>query len=193
MNPRTLYLAGPVILAAIGAAAALAYATVWQLAIFSLLPCLGSVVGLVLALAGLVVRRRARTRESPGWSRVSTALLLAGLFLALQAAYFPIAQGLRNREVRQAQDFTAALIPKLEAYARLHDEYPASAEAVLAGDEEVPRLLQLSGDAPLAYDNRRYYRRQGESYGFRFYLPDGFIGFQFEYCCGVDGVWTVTD
>lgn len=193
MNLRTLSLAGLVILAATGLVVVLAYSTVWQMALFSLLPCLSSLVGLILALAGLIVWLRTRTTESPGLSRVKTGLFLAGVFLLLQAAYFPLAQALRDREVERAQTFINTLIPKLEAYEQSHNEYPASPASVLTGDEAVPWLLQLNGDLPLAYDNRQYYQQRDTTYSFQFYVPDGFAGFQYEYCCGVDGVWTVTD
>lgn len=182
-----------VILAAIGAVGVVAYSTVWQLAIFGVFPCLVSVLGVILALAALIARRRARTKESPGLSRVSKVLLLTGVFLLLQGAYYPVALGIRNLEVKRTEDFIQALIPKLEAYKRLNNEYPASLDLILTGDEEIPRLLQLNGDFPMDYDNRRFYSQSGETYGFRFYLPDGFIGFQYEYCCGADGAWTVTD
>jgi hypothetical protein len=193
MKLRMPYLAGLVVLAAIGTVVVLACSTVWQLAIYSVLPCLSSLLGVILALATLLVWLRTRMKESQRLSRVRKGLFLASVFLLLQVAYFPIAQGLRDLEVKRAQDFINALVPRLEKYERLHNEYPASADSVLTGDEEVPRLLQLSGDSPLEYDNRQYYVQRGATYGFRFYLPDGFIGFQYEYCCGADGVWTVTD
>ena len=194
MKLRTLHLAGLVVLAAIGTAVVLAFLTVWQLAIFSVLPCLGSLFGIILALPALIVWLRTRTKESPALSGGRKGLLLASVFLLLQVAYFPIARGLRDLEVERAQAFINALIPRLEEYERLHNEYPASADSVVTADEQAPRLLQLVyGDSLLVYDNRQYYVRQGATYGFRFYLPDGFIGFQYEYCCGADGVWTVTD
>ena len=193
MNLRRLYVPGLVVLAGIATAAVLAYAAIWQLAIFSTLPCLSGVLGIILALVGLIVWLRTRTKEPSGLSRTGKGLLLASVFFLLQITYFPIARGLLDREISRAKDFIEALIPRLEEYERLHNTYPASASVVLSGDEEVPRLLQLSGDVPMAYDNRRYYVQRGETYAFRFYLPDGFIGFQYEYCCGADGVWTVTD
>ncbi|GAB4531470.1 MAG: hypothetical protein Kow0063_10740 [Anaerolineae bacterium] len=193
MKLKTLCLTSLVVLAALGTALALAYSTLWQLAIFAALPCLVSLLGIILALAGLIAWLRTRTKETPGLSRGRKGLLLVGLFLSLQAAYLPIAQGLRDLEVRRAQDFINVLIPRLEEYKRLHDTYPDTADLVLTGDEQVPRLLQLNGDFPMEYDNRHYYARQGATYGFQFYLPDGFIGFQYEYCCGADGVWMVTD
>ena len=88
-------------------------------------------------------------------SRARKGLLLASVFLLLQVTYFPIAQGLRDLEVKRAQDFIGTLLPRLEEYERLHNEYPASMDSVLTGDEEVPRLLKLSGDFPLEYDNRQ--------------------------------------
>lgn len=193
MKLKTLHLVGLVVLAAIGTVVVLAYSTVWQLAIYSAFPCLSSLLGIVLALVALIVWLRTRTKESPALSRGSKGLLLASVFLLLQPAYLPTAQGLRDLEVKRAQGFIDALIVRLEEYERLHDEYPASADSVLTGDEKVPRLLRLNGDFPLEYDNRQYYVQRGATYGFRFYLPDGFVGFQYEYCCGADGVWTVTD
>ena len=193
MKLRTLCLAGLVMLAAIGTVVILAYATVLQLAIYSVLPLLSTVLGIILALVTLLVWLRTSTKESAWLSRVTKGLLMASVFLLLQVAYFPIAQGLRDLEVKRAQEFINALIPRLEEYEHLHDEYPPGADSVLTGDEEIPRLLQLSGDFPLKYDNHQYYAQQEATYGFQFYLPDGFIGFQYEYCCGANWVWTVSD
>ncbi len=180
-------------MAAIGTVIVIAYLTVWQLAVYGVLLCVSSLLGIVLALTALLVWLRTRAKESPGWSKVKKGLFLAGVFLMMQIAYLPISQSLRDLEVKRAQDFISALIPRLEEYERQHNEYPASVDSVLMGGEEVPRLLQLSGNSPQEYDNRQYYVQRGATYGFRFYLPDGFIGFQYEYCCGAEGVWTVTD
>ena len=193
MKLRTMYVPGLVVLAAIATAAVLAYATIWQLAIFSVIPCVSGVLGIILTLVGLIVWLRTRTKEPPGLSRTGKGLFLVSVFFLLQGTYLPIGIGLRDREVDRAQDFIETLIPRLEEYERLHNTYPASVSAVLSGDEEVPRLLQMSGDTPHVYDNRRYYVQEGETYRFRFYLPDGWVGFQYKYCCGADGVWTVTD
>jgi hypothetical protein len=193
MKLRTPHLAGLVATAAVGTVIVLAYLTVWQLVIYGMLSCLSGVLGIVLVLATILVWLRRRAEESPGFSKFGTVLFLVGIFLLVQVAYLPVGRGLRDMEVKRAQDYICALIPKLEEYERLHDEYPASVDSVLIGDEEAPRLLQLNGDSLLRYDNRQYYVRQGETYGFRFYLPDGFIGYEYEYCCGAAGVWTVTD
>jgi hypothetical protein len=77
--------------------------------------------------------------------------------------------------------------------ARQHNAYPADLSLILAADQTLPPLLQLTGEFPLAYDNRKFYIRRETTFAFRFYEPDGFIGFQHEYCCGVNGTWTVTD
>lgn len=193
MKRKTLYLTGGVGLVALITAAGLAYATVWNLAIFGILFILATLLGLVLALIGFLVWRRTKREPSPRLSRVSQGLLLAGLFLSLQATYFPLALELRSWETRRAEAFIDRLIPKLEAYKRQHNDYPASLDLVLTGDETLPRLLQLSGDFPFRFDNRQYYILRDQSYGFRFYVPDGFIGFHYAYCCGADGGWTATD
>jgi hypothetical protein len=193
MKPRKYYVVSLVVLAAIGTAVVVAYSTVWHLAIFTMVPCLGSVLGVVLTLVAIIWCRKRTTNEVLWLGRVRQGLLLVGIFLILQAAYIPLALTLRDLEVGRAQEFVTGLTPRLEEYKQQHNEYPASAEAVLTGDEKMPRLLQLHGDFPLEYDNRRPYFRRGSSYGFRFYLPDGFIGFQYEYCCGEKGKWTITD
>jgi hypothetical protein len=193
MKLRTLHLTGLVVLAAIITVLVLAYTTVWHVAVYSVLPCLSGVLGMILALAVLPAWLRTRTKDSSGLNSVRKVLLLASVFLLLQAAYLPIARGIRDLEVKRTQDLIGTLILRIEEYERLHGEYPANLDSVLTGDERVPRLLQLSGDFPMAYDNRQYYFQRGATYGFRFYVPDGFIGFQYEYCCGVDGIWTVTD
>ena len=181
------------ILAAIATAVVLAYSTIWYLAIFTMIPCLSGVVGFILVLVALLVSRLARTKESPESSRTGKGLLLAGVFFLIQITYFPIAIGLRDREVSQAKDFVEALIPKLEEYESLNVTYPASIDAVLTGDERVPRLLQPNSDFPFTFGNRSYYFQQDATYGFRFFLPDGFIGFQYRFCCGANGEWTVSD
>jgi hypothetical protein len=187
---RTLYITGLVALAAIGTVVVLAYLTIWQW-IYGLLLCLSTLLGIILALVALIVWQRTRTKKSLALSRVRKGLFLGSVFLLLQVTYFPITQGLRDVEVKRAQDFINALVPRLEEYKRLHNEYPASVDSVLTGDEKVPWLLQLSED--FYYDNRQYYVRQGETYRFRFFVPAGLFGFYYEYCCGVDGVWMVID
>jgi hypothetical protein len=158
-----------------------------------MIPFLSGVVGFILTLIGLLVLLRKRRLGSPGMSRTGMGFQLVGIFLLLQITYLPIGLGLRNREVSRAKDFTEALIPKLEEYMRLNDTYPDNVDVVLTSDEKVPRLLQLSGDFPLSAETRRYYFQREGSYGFRFNLPDGFIGFQYNYCCGAYGEWTVSD
>lgn len=194
MKLKNRYIAGLVALVASGIVGVIAYTTVWQWVFLSMLFCLGGVVGIVLVLIALVLRRQAGTEAAPRANKTSTVLLLAGVFLLITATYYPIVRGIRNAEVTRAQNFTTGLIPRLEAYADQNGAYPDSVDAVLTGNERVPRLLHLSDDIPLRYDNRRYYyAQQGESYGFRFYMPDGFIGVHYEYCCGVDGEWTIID
>lgn len=184
---------GAVILAGLATAVGLAYAGRWQWLAYAAIPVLAGVLGLVLALVGLVTLRRAAAESSRRSQRWGRGLLLAGLFLVIQLASFPVALTWRDQEVRQAQDFIAALVPRLEDYQRQHGAYPDAVDAVLAADRSLPALLQLSDSFPLVYDNRNFYLRRETSYAFQFYLPDGFIGFRYDYCCGADGSWTVTD
>ena len=193
MKSRTLYFAGLVVVIAIGTAVIMAFSTVWHLAIYSAIPFLSSLFGIILALTTLLVWLQTRAKESARLVRIRKWLFLTSVFFLLQVAYFPVALSLRDLEVNRAKNFINAIIPKLEEYKRLNNEYPANIEFVLSGDEKVPGLLQLSGNSPLEYDNSQYYVLRGATYGFRFYLPDGFIGFHYEYCCGLGGVWTVTD
>ena len=117
---------------------------------------------------------------------------MGGFFLLLQLVYFPITQALIRQEVAQAQAFVETLIPRLEVYKTRQGVYPGSIEAILTDDVTPPALLQ--GDDPLLFfNNRNFYFQRGSTYGFRFYLPDGFIGYSYEYCCGPQGRWTVTD
>ena len=155
MKRRTLYVTGGVGVTALTTAAGLAYSTVWYLAIFGILFILATLLGLTLAVIGLIVWGRTKRVASPRLSRVSQGLLLVGLFLSLQVTYFPLAVQWRNWETRRVESFIAELIPHIEAYKRQHNEYPARADLVLAGDETLPRLLQLSGDFPFEFDNRQ--------------------------------------
>jgi hypothetical protein len=193
MKQGTLFVSAFVVLGALTTAAVLAHATLWYLAIFSLIPCGVSLVGLILGLLSLLLLRRARSTASPGFRRVGNSLLVVGSFLFFQLAYVAIAPTLRNWEVRRAQAFIHTLIPRLEAYRAQYDTYPTDMEALVSADTAYPRLLELTGDYPRTYDNRQFYFGRTATYGFKFYVPDGFIGFYYEYCCGAEGTWTVTD
>jgi hypothetical protein len=120
-------------------------------------------------------------------------MLLTSLFLVLQLVVYPVALAWRNQEVHQAQAFIEGLIPQLEDYYRQHSAYPEDVNSVLATGVGLPALLQLSDAFPLAYNNHDFYVYRETTYAFRFYVPDGFIGFRYDYCCGANGVWTVTD
>jgi len=192
MKLRQWHLVGLVILAAIMTATWFAYWTVWEQAFCIWVPCFSGISGIVLALVAKV-RQRTRAETSSEPSKVSQGLLLVSIFLILQFAYVPLVLGIRNLEVRRAQDFIDTLIPRVEAYKREHNSYPATLQPVLTGEEEFPRLLQLSSEFSNEFDNQQFYFQQGDTYGFRFHLPDGSIGFHYEYCCGANGEWTITD
>lgn len=146
---------------------------------------------LVLITLGTLVLARARGSASP--RRIGRISLLAGIFLLLQLVYIPTAGALRDREVTRAQKFVESLVPRLEAYKDQHGTYPTAVEAILSDDDSPPSLLRLRGDLPMQFDNQSFYSHRGTTYGFQFYLPDGFIGFSYEYCCGPNGKWMVTD
>ncbi|MBK8900658.1 MAG: hypothetical protein IPM53_05730 [Anaerolineaceae bacterium] len=182
-----------VVFAALVVAAGWAYVTVWQLAFFILYPCLSSVLGIVLVLVLLAWQRRTRVETSRWSTWAKNGLFMVGVFLMVQIVYYPLALGMRDLEVDRAQAFLENLAVDLEAYHRANGDYPASIVTVLEDEQTVPRLLQLHGEFPFVYDNRQYYFQRGESFAFEFYLPDGFIGFRYSYCCGADGEWAVTD
>ncbi len=193
MKPGTLPEKIGVVVAGLSVSAALAYLARWQLAIYFVIPLLSCLLGIVLAILASMTLRQAKTRETDGLHRVGNNLLLASLFLLSQLASLPIAQVLRDREVKRAQEFVEALIPQLEDYRSQHNTYPADISSVLDAKSALPPLLQLTGAFPFVYDNRLFYFYRETTYGFQFYLPDGFIGFNYEYCCGASGKWTVTD
>lgn len=182
-------------LVSLAVASALAYLNRWQLAVFStLLPMPLTLLSVVLALIALGLRRRTKAQASGRLHSWSAPLLLLSLFLILQLVALPLARTFRDLEVRRAQAFVTALIPKLEDYKRQHTAYPESLAPLLTTDVALPPLLQLHSPPPLAYDNRGFYRPRETTYSFQFYVPDGFIGgFQYTYCCGAEGTWTVTD
>ncbi len=192
MKLKALAIVGLLSLVSLSAAALLAYFTRWQMAIASIIPLTCGLVGLLLVLLALITWGVARI--SGRSSQRYKYPLLAGLFLLLQLAYFPVAKVMRDQEVSQAQTFIASLIPRLEAYKEQHGAYPPTVEVVLTDGAPLPPLLQLQGSAPpLKFDNRNFYFQRETTYGFRFYLPDGFIGYAYEYCCGSRGRWTVAD
>jgi hypothetical protein len=193
MKPKTLLVWGLLGLTSLAVAGLLAYLSRWQTALVGIIPLVGGLAGCVLVLMTLLAWSLAKIRQAAGLRRTSKFLLVAGFFLLLQLAYIPITQTLRRMEVAQAQVFVQALIPRLEAYKAQQGVYPGTIEAILTDDITSPALLQLQGDFPLPFNNRNFYFQRGPTYGFRFYLPDGFIGYSYEYCCGPQGRWTVTD
>jgi hypothetical protein len=193
MKLWTPVLWGLPLLASLLAATLLAYFTWRQMAIVGIIPIISGLVGLLLILMALMAWGLAKVRGAAGRRGRGRYLLVAGIFFVLQLAYLPAAQALRHREVNRAQAFIAALIPQIEAYKEQHGAYPATVEAVLTDDVSPPALLQLRGNFPLEYDNQDFYFQQGTTYAFRFYVPDGFIGFSYAYCCGSHGQWTVSD
>jgi hypothetical protein len=192
MLRKTILPIGLTIVLSIALAAGLAYLNRWYLAIFSLYPFVTAFVGLLLALIGLVMRR-AQTGSAGRLRPISRVLLLLGLAGILQLTAPPQARFFRDREVQRAQTFLESLVPVLEDYKLRNAGYPEHLSLVLAPGTPLPALLQLRSEAFPPYDNRDFYQPRAETYVFTFYVPDGFIGFQYQYCCGPEGTWTVTD
>ncbi len=175
-------------------AAVLAVATQWSIAIASILPLFSGFLGIILTIVALLVLRAARSRADDRLRSVGLFLLACSTYLLLQLVYYPIALTLRNREVARAQAFAEALIPRLEAYKQEQGSYPETLEPILEEGTALPALLRLhAGESAIPFDNRSFYAPYATSFRFRFYLPDGFIGYTYEYCCGPQGRWTVTD
>lgn len=193
MKGKTLASVGLVLLASLSMAVLLAYLTKWYLAIFGLIPLLSGLLGVLMLILAVITYAFAKVRRSPGLRSRGNIFLLAGFFFLLQLVYLPLARSFRDREVRRAQEFIEMLIPGLEAYRDQHGTYPAAVASILDEEAPLPPLLRLNGDLPTAFDNQDFYFQKGTTYGFRFVLPDGFIGFDYEYCCGPKGEWTVTD
>ena len=193
MKSKALVIWGLTGLVSLALAALLAYITRWWAAIAGSIPLLSGLAGFILLLLTTLAWGLAKIRRGASSPRINQPILLAGFFLLLQLTYLPISQALRNAEVAQAQAYAEALIPRLEAYREQHGTYPATLQPIATGVANLPTLLELHSDLPLPYDNRDFYFQHGSTYGFRFYLPDGFIGYTYEYCCGPQGRWTVTD
>ena len=193
MKPKTLVVWGLLGLTSLAVALLLAYLTRWQTAIVGIIPLVSGLVGFILVLMTLLAWGLAKVRGTTGRRGTGQIFLLTGVFLLLQLAYIPTAQAVRHQEVVLAQTFIESLIPSLETYQEQHGAYPTTIEAILTNDIGASALLQLQGDFPLPFNNRNFYFQRGPTYGFRFYLPDGFIGYFYEYCCGPQGHWTVTD
>ncbi|MCQ3939404.1 MAG: hypothetical protein DPW18_20525 [Chloroflexi bacterium] len=193
MKLKTPVCSGFIVLAGLSVAAGLAYFNRWQLAVFSFVPALAILFGVILMGVVFLFRRRTQAQPAARPHSLNTILLLISLFCVLQGAFFPLAQTFRNGEVQRAQAWLESLIPQLEDYKRQHAHYPENITPLLSTDVTLPPLLQLSGTLPVTYDNRNFYQRHPTSYSFQFYVPDGFIGFEYSYCCGAAGMWTVTD
>lgn len=193
MKPKTLVTWGLTGLASLALAALLAYFTRWWSAMAASIPLLSGLVGFMLLLLTTLAWGLAKIRRGASSTRINRSMLLIGFFLLLQLTYLPISQALRHAEVTRAQAYAEALIPRLETYHEQHGTYPATLDPLATGDANPPALLELHNDLPLPYDNREFYFQRGSTYSFRFYFPDGFIGYAYEYCCGPQGHWTVTD
>jgi len=191
MQLKPLAVLGLLSLVSLAIAALLAYLTRWQMAIAGSIPLICGLIGLLLVLLALITWGVAKIRGRDG--QRSKYPLFIGFFLLLQLAYFPVAKAVRDQELAQAQTFIASLIPRLEAYKERYGTYPPAVEAVLTDGAPLPPLLQLQSQLPMRFDNRDFYFQRETTYSFRFYLPDGFIGSSYEYCCGPRGQWTVTD
>jgi len=180
-------------LAGLVAAGASAYFFRWWGALYSAIPFLASLLGALLALTVLLKALVAKIRRKPGLTTIERYLLLLSLFLLSQWAYFPMAATIFDWEIERAQAFAEAAIPALETYKNQHGAYPDELSLVLPPEASPPSLLRLSATQPFEFDNRAFYRLRGATYGFQFYVPDGFIGYSYEYCCGAHGKWTITD
>ncbi len=191
MKMKPLASLGLLSLASVAIAALLAYFTCWQMALAGIIPLVCGLAGLLLILLTLAAWGVAKLSGRSSQHRKYP--LPVGFLLLLQLAYFPTVKTVRDQELAQAQTFIASLIPRLEAYREQHGTYPPALEAVLTDGAPLPPLLQLQGQLPLGFDNRNFYFQRETTYGFRFYVPDGFIGTSYEYCCGPRGQWTATD
>ena len=193
MKSKTLMIWGLTGLASLALAVLLAYLTRWWVAMAVSIPLLSALVGFILALLTLLAWGLAKIRRGASSPPINRSMLLIGFFLLLQLTYIPISQVLRHTQVTRAQKYAEALVPRLETYREQNGTYPATLHSIATDVSDLPALLELQGDIPLPYDNRDFYFQHGSTYGFRFYLPDGFIGYIYEYCCGPQGHWTVTD
>ena len=193
MKPKALAMWILLGLTSLVVAGLLAYLTRWQTATVGLIPLVSGLIGFILVLMTMLAWGLAKVRKAVGLRRPGKLLLIAGFFLLFQFAYIPIAQALRQQEVAEAQAFIEALIPRIEAYKEHHGVYPATVDVVLTDNITLPALLQLQSDFPLPFNNQDFYFPNGPSYEFGFYLPDGFIGSSYTYCCGPHGHWTITD
>lgn len=179
-----------ILLTSLVLAIGLAYFTKWQVVWVAILVSLGGLAGLFALLLALINLVLAAVKTSSRFSMQGKRLFLVAAFLLSQLVYLPVARAFRKQEVERARVFVEALIPKLEAYHQEHGTYPATIESIGAHTLPLPPLLQLQKESA---DNRNFYFLDGASYGFGFYLPDGFIDTYYVYCCGPSGTWTVTD
>lgn len=193
MRPRMLFWLGGVIIIGLIVATLSAYAFKWWTALYSAIPFLAGSIGLFSIVFILIRILLAKVRNKPGLMTFHRSFLLATLFLLSQFAYFPLSKLIFNWEIERAQAFAESLIPTIEAYKSQHGAYPNDLSLILPPDASPPSLLRLSATQPFEFDNRAFYRQRGTTYGFQFYVPDGFMGYSYEYCCGAHGQWTVTD
>lgn len=174
-------------------AIASAYLLRWNRAIYNAIPFLCGITGITLALVTLLKIWLSKTKATLRQGKVEQARFLVSIFLMIQFIYFPFSSMFVNLEIEHAKVFAEALIPKLEEYKNQHKAYPEELSKILPVTNSFPSLLRLSGSLPNNFDNRDFYWRQDRTYSFHFYLPDGFIGFTYNYCCGANGSWTITD
>ena len=194
MKRETLQRMGWVIIASLVVAAVSGYVARWYLALYSSITLLCFLLGCLIILISLIALLWRKNAPAQRRNSAVAKWLLVGIFLLGQFSALPIGQAFRGWEVRRAQAYIEALIPQIESYHHQNDVYPPEINSIISGSENpLPSLLQLKSSDPFAFDNHEFYLYQEITYAFEFYLPDGFIGFQYRYCCGSNGTWTVTD
>ena len=172
-------------------ATGLGYLNRWRIVFFSLYSIIAVAISLVLAVIAFLTKRSSAAKNS----RTSKILFLLSLFCGLQFFASDIADKFHSLEVQYAIEFIESLIPRLADYHNEHSDYPESIYSIIVQDENIPALLQLLENNPYTGDkNKNFYRRiDSTSYKFEFWAPNGWIGYDYTFCCGVNGKWIIQD
>lgn len=123
--------------------------------------CLAFYVGVPAAIIALIIFIRSGQR--PELHRA--AVVAGGIALVAGSALLSLPFGFQiaERDIRAAEMYCEALIPKLDAYRREHGRYPARLEE-----------LHLSGDRP-ALVRSLSYSSNGATFHFSFVDPTGLM------------------
>ena len=124
-------------------------------------------VGAPIFLASTILLTVSFFNKSAGMRKVAIKGFAIVIFLGFQILSLVGGNLIYKKDVREAQNFCVALIPKLERYKADHGKYPSNVNQLGVNRRELPRILQ-------AEDN--FYGSNGNEFWISFTDHGGIFG-----------------